>query len=97
MLRKAHSFAILLILLGTLAWSLIMVKSALIYPFGMGFWGPNGHDGVWHIALINQLAKSSLRMPTFADKSYFCLDFDRSRSDCLHADNLFNCRSIYCV
>ncbi|MCK4588736.1 hypothetical protein KAT60_02875, partial [Candidatus Woesebacteria bacterium] len=43
-----------------------MVKSALVYPFGMGFWGPNGHDGVWHIALINQLAKGSLEMPTFA-------------------------------
>lgn len=43
-----------------------MVKSGLIYPFGMGFWGPNGHDGIWHIALINHLAKGSYEMPIFA-------------------------------
>lgn len=43
-----------------------MVKSGLVYSFGMGFWGPNGHDGIWHIALINQLAKGSLEMPIFA-------------------------------
>lgn len=55
-----------LLLLGTATWSLIMVKSGLVYDFGMGFWGPNGHDGVWHIALINQLAKGSLEMPVFA-------------------------------
>jgi len=62
-----HSFHYwALILLGTLSWSVTMVKSGLVYFFGMGFWGPNGHDGVWHIALINQLARGSLEMPTFA-------------------------------
>ena len=58
--------AAILIFLGTASWSLTMVKSGLIYPFGMGFWGANGHDGIWHIALINSLAKGSLEMPTFA-------------------------------
>lgn len=43
-----------------------MVKSGLSYPFGIGFWGPNGHDGVWHISLIESLARGSLDMPTFA-------------------------------
>lgn len=43
-----------------------MVKSGLNYPFGIGFWGPNGHDGVWHISLIESLARGSLDMPTFA-------------------------------
>ncbi len=33
-------------------------KNGLVYPFGMGFWGPNTHDGVWHISLINQLIKA---------------------------------------
>lgn len=33
-------------------------RSGLVFPFGMGFWGPNTHDGVWHVALINQLIKS---------------------------------------
>lgn len=43
-----------------------MVKSGLVYPFGMGFWGPNGHDGVWHVALINSLARGSLEMPIYS-------------------------------
>ena len=56
----------LLIILGSLIWSLTMIKSGWIYDYGMGFWGPNGHDGVWHIALANGLARSSLEMPIFA-------------------------------
>ncbi|MBI3397002.1 glycosyltransferase family 2 protein [Candidatus Woesebacteria bacterium] len=46
-----------------------MVKSGLVYSYGMGFWGANGHDGVWHIALIQSLAGGSLRMPTFAGEN----------------------------
>ena len=56
----------LLVLVGSVTISLPMVKSGLIYPYGMGFWGPNGHDGIWHIALINQLARFSLGNPVFA-------------------------------
>lgn len=59
-------FIFLLILVGSVSWSLTMVKSGLVYSYGAGFWGPNGHDGVWHIALINRLAKGSLEMPIFA-------------------------------
>lgn len=55
-----------LIILGTVIWSLTTVKSGLIYSFGMGFWGPQGHDGVWHISLIQSLARGSLNMPIFA-------------------------------
>lgn len=58
-----------LVFLGTIVWSLTMVKSGLIYSFGMGFWGPNGHDGVWHISLINHLAKGSFNMPVFAGEA----------------------------
>jgi hypothetical protein len=43
-----------------------MVKSGVYYGYGIGFWGPNGHDGVWHISLINSLSKGSLEMPIFA-------------------------------
>lgn len=57
---------LLLILTGSLTWSITMVKSGLVYPFGMGFWGPNGHDGVWHVALINSLARGSLEMPIYS-------------------------------
>lgn len=59
----------LLILLGTVSWSWTMVKSGWIYSFGMGFWGANGHDGIWHIALIESLAKGSFQMPVFSGSS----------------------------
>lgn len=55
-----------LILIGTLVWSWTMVKSGWIYSYGIGFWGANGHDGVWHIALAESLVKGSLSMPVFA-------------------------------
>lgn len=44
-----------------------MVKSGIKYGFGYGFWGPNGHDGIWHIALAKSLSKTmSLDNPVFA-------------------------------
>ncbi|HEX6977578.1 MAG TPA: hypothetical protein VF185_04495 [Patescibacteria group bacterium] len=58
--------ALLLIVLGSISWCITMVKSGVIYSFGMGFWGANGHDGIWHLALINSLSKGSLEMPVFA-------------------------------
>ncbi len=65
-LMRKNLAQLLLTILGTIAWSLTMVKSGLVYDFGMGFWGANGHDGIWHISLINQLAKFSLNHPLFA-------------------------------
>ncbi|OGM27598.1 hypothetical protein A3A76_03905 [Candidatus Woesebacteria bacterium RIFCSPLOWO2_01_FULL_39_23] len=59
-----------LIILGSVAWSLTMVKSGLCWgggcSNGLGFWGPNGHDGIWHIALAGSLARGSWQMPMFA-------------------------------
>src|SRR3990167_2839260 len=59
----------LLVLMGTIIWSSTMVKSGLIYDYGMGFWGPNGHDGIWHIALIKSLVRGSWEMPVFAGEA----------------------------
>lgn len=67
-----------LIFLGALSWSLVMVKSGWVYSYGIGFWGPNGHDGVWHIALAEGLARGSFDNPVFvgeAMKNYH-LGFD---------------------
>lgn len=73
MLKKASKLyskdnlgAAILIIFGTIIWSLTMVKSGLFYSFGMGFWGPNGHDGVWHIALTESLSRGSRGMPVFS-------------------------------
>src|SRR5688572_12002374 len=65
-----NKLLLVLLFFGTLSWSTTTIKSGLIFDFGMGFWGPNGHDGVWHLALINHLAASNLNplieMPTAA-------------------------------
>jgi len=66
---KIDKKSLLLIILGSLTWSLTMVKSGMLYAFGMGFWGPNGHDGVWHIALAESFARGSFEMPTFAGEA----------------------------
>ena len=65
-MRFAKNSHWILITIGTLVWSVTMVKSGLVYSFGMGFWGPNGHDGVWHLAIISGLSRFSLAMPIFA-------------------------------
>ncbi|OGM28490.1 hypothetical protein A3D84_05515 [Candidatus Woesebacteria bacterium RIFCSPHIGHO2_02_FULL_42_20] len=65
-LLAENKLASLLIFLGSLSWSIPLVKSGIGYDFGVGFWGPNGHDGIWHIALANSLARGSWEMPVFA-------------------------------
>ena len=73
MLKKAfppfslnNLFLPLLILLGTVCWSITMVKSGWLYSYGLGFWGANGHDGIWHIAVAQALSRGSFEMPVFA-------------------------------
>lgn len=55
-----------LVLLSIVTWALTMIKSGWMYGFGLGFWGANGHDGLWHIALSNNFAKFSFQNPVFA-------------------------------
>ncbi|MFC1625707.1 hypothetical protein ACFL1Q_01565 [Patescibacteria group bacterium] len=70
MLKKALKHfsvsSLIFILFGALTWVITMVKSGWVYSYGMGFWGPNGHDGVWHIALSESLGRGSLNNPVFA-------------------------------
>lgn len=47
----------LTVLVGTFFQSWVLLRSGWLYEFGVGFWGPTGHDGIWHQALINQLIK----------------------------------------
>ncbi len=49
---------VLIIIIGVFFQTLTSIKSGMLYDFGMGFWGPLGHDGIWHQALTNQLIKS---------------------------------------
>ena len=63
-LKKHKSWV--LIITGSAVWSATMVKSGWVYSYGMGFWGPNGHDGIWHLAIINSLSQFRWDMPIFA-------------------------------
>jgi len=56
--KKNKIIPTIIILLGTAILSLTMIRSGLSYDFGLGFWGPNGHDGIWHLSLINQLQQN---------------------------------------
>ncbi len=75
---KNNLLIILLLVVGTVVWSSTMVKSGLIYDYGMGFWGANGHDAIWHIAIIKSLTTGSLAMPILAGESIqnYHLGFD---------------------
>ena len=53
--KKIKFFPAFIIIISTVFFSLTMFRSGLRYQFGLGFWGPNGHDAIWHLSLINQL------------------------------------------
>jgi hypothetical protein len=57
-IKKIKLLPTIAIFIGTIILSLTMIRSGSVYQFGIGFWGPNGHDGIWHLSLINQLQKS---------------------------------------
>ena len=57
MFKKNKIVLFVLVLISSLFFCLTMFKSGLKYEYGLGFWGPNGHDAVWHLSLINQLKK----------------------------------------
>jgi len=64
-----NKLAVVITLLGSAIWSLTMVRSGLGYSFGLGFWGPNAHDGIWHISLSEGIARASLNLPIFSGES----------------------------
>lgn len=54
--RKSLALAAVVIS-GSISWLLTSVKNGLLYDFGLGFWGPHGHDAVWHLSIIESLKK----------------------------------------
>src|SRR3989344_1930088 len=45
-----------------------VVRSGLVFPFGLGFWGPNGHDALFHLSLSESFREKlfSLAHPQLA-------------------------------
>lgn len=57
-IRKSDVYLWVLIILGSISWMITQFKNGLLFNYGLGFWGPNGHDAIWHLALISSLQKN---------------------------------------
>lgn len=55
---KKHLILGIVIILGSASWLITQFKNGLIFNYGLGFWGPNGHDAIWHLSLISELQKN---------------------------------------
>lgn len=64
-IKKIQVFPLAALLVGVIISVLPVFKSGLLYPFGMGFWGPNGHDAIWHLSLIESLKYSGFPPENF--------------------------------
>lgn len=53
---KKSLLPIFVIGFGSLFQGLLMFKSGTFYQGGLAFWGVHGYDGIWHAALIQELA-----------------------------------------
>ncbi len=47
-----------ILVLFALVFLLSTILNGFSYSFGLGFWNAHGHDAIWHLAVINQFAKS---------------------------------------
>lgn len=58
---------IISLIVATIFLALPQIRNGLNYQYGQGFWGPSGHDMIWHIALSHQ-AQNPLKIqhPTFS-------------------------------
>lgn len=61
-----------LIVLGILIQGLINFPSGYIYEDGLNFWSSQGHDGIWHISLMEEVKKAiPLQNPVFAGEGLY--------------------------
>jgi len=50
--------------------SLPLIRSGITYNYGIGYWGPTGHDLIWHQSLINHITNPfSIPIPSFSGQS----------------------------
>lgn len=66
-LKHQNWWLVGLISIGSLNWIIPVFRSGMLYDFGLGYWGPNGHDAIWHLGLI-EVIKNGLPVqnPVFA-------------------------------
>lgn len=55
---KKEKVLLALIILGVLVQGFINFPSGMLYKDGLLFWSSQGHDGIWHIALMEEIRKN---------------------------------------
>lgn len=65
-LKISINFLTIAVIVGSLFQCLAVFRSGLNFSYGIGFWGPNSHDGAWHLSLVNQLAQVPPLNPVFS-------------------------------
>lgn len=64
---KQKVILIIFLILGIIVEVLPVIRSGLNYSYGIGYWGANGHDAVWHLSLINHIDNPfNINIPVFA-------------------------------
>lgn len=67
-----NKILLFLIILGMLVQGLINFPSGMLYKDGLMFWSSQGHDGIWHIALMEEIRKNfPPQSPIFAGERLY--------------------------
>lgn len=53
--NKSSILPLSIFLIGVVISIMPVFNSGLLYEYGYGFWGANGHDAIWHLSLIESL------------------------------------------
>lgn len=70
MAKKQKIILIILLLFFTIVQVIPVIRSGLHYSYGIGFWGSNGHDSIWHLSLINNIHNPlKINMPIFSGEN----------------------------
>ena len=67
MLKKQKLIFSLVFIICFLFQILPVIRSGLTYSYGIGFWGSNGHDAIWHLSLINHIINPfKIKLPIYS-------------------------------
>jgi hypothetical protein len=68
--QKEFTLLTPLVIIGSLSLIVTQFKNGISSNYGFGYWGPNGHDAIWHLSLISELSKNvPPQNPVFAGET----------------------------
>lgn len=67
-----YKFLLFLIIVGIFIQGMINIPSGYLYQNGLDFWSSQGHDGLWHVASMEEIAKTfPPQNPGFAGEALY--------------------------